>query len=875
MAKSHPNRYERAGLSIVRVALEQLRPLPALVLAAGVLHWLGDPPPTDPDPAQGAVEVLADVWDLSASPSDVHWIEPATRTGSWPRVSSRAWVLAERPGLGNDVFLIRTTRTREGQLLRVNAVHAVTDTFAVDEDHLTADGERAAWSTGDAERSYRVHVADLGTPRELPQELNPRERWQWRVTWLQELGTLDGLSQRSFKLDPPPRRLRVAVAGESTRLDLDGELAEIPRHDPPTRGARFLREEPHALPAPGNAVTWAVDRVRAFPWFGDERMQLIKAVAYRALDWVELTTGLELGSEAPSEALTTGVQSLVPVADRVAGDPTSSAPNLDAAQLANPAWPPAPIPPRLTPAWEREGEWQSLRGDPFVRPPPDLETSFLTTVIRVDEKRPFSRVLIVLWDPSLIDLRMMSGTEEPKSATGATGEGRVPRAPALLRRLVGAFNGGFQSTHGAWGMQVDGTTYVPPRPYAATVARLDDGSTAFGTWPEATPIPANFDSFRQNLTPLVQDGQKNPYERIWWGGVPEGWNDDTQTVRSGLCRTRAGFVAYFYGTKTDADHLADAMLAAECIYGLHLDMNQGHTGFEFYVADDADALPPLALPLDGVWQAEGPLDDAPGFRFRGRRLFRGMQLMNFPRYARREARDFFYLTLRPSLPGAPITGLPHPVGDEGRWSTADLPQFGHPHAIATTTVRPDADRSELKLHLAKLDPARFEPVSERPDERLVASFGSPAAEGTHAILWRGGTLHDASSLEPHPDPDPTTVVLFRGHDRPGEAVAAAGIGSDGMLVYAELSSRGGASGVEAAHALGEAARLAGAERIVYLKHAAGMVVGGRDLSRHPTPAPFHGVHAVRRDRPGFQDIFKDTPVVKPKLWQPLQRRLQD
>jgi hypothetical protein len=36
----------------------------------------------------------------------------------------------------------------------------------------------------------------------------------------------------------------------------------------------------------------------------------------------------------------------------------------------------------------------------------------------------------------------------------------------------------------------------------------------------------------------------------------------------------------------------------------------------------------------------------PGWDFRAKRLIKGMGLMSFPRYIQREARDYFYLTLR-------------------------------------------------------------------------------------------------------------------------------------------------------------------------------------------------------------------------------------
>ncbi len=142
----------------------------------------------------------------------------------------------------------------------------------------------------------------------------------------------------------------------------------------------------------------------------------------------------------------------------------------------------------------------------------------------------------------------MSGTREPKTATGETGPGQVPRVDSVISNLVGAFNGGFQATHGEFGMMADGVVYLPPKPYAATVARMDDGSTGFGTWPNDDSIPDTITSFRQNLTPLIVNDQVNPYHRTWWGGVPPGWEDATRTVRTGLCLTREGFIAYFYGS---------------------------------------------------------------------------------------------------------------------------------------------------------------------------------------------------------------------------------------------------------------------------------------------------------------------------------------
>ena len=68
----------------------------------------------------------------------------------------------------------------------------------------------------------------------------------------------------------------------------------------------------------------------------------------------------------------------------------------------------------------------------------------------------------------------------------AVTSGRPPRGMAMLvgpLRLsspIAAFNGGFQTLHGEFGMQVDGRLIREPTRWAATVATLRDGTLAFG-----------------------------------------------------------------------------------------------------------------------------------------------------------------------------------------------------------------------------------------------------------------------------------------------------------------------------------------------------------------------------------------------------------
>jgi hypothetical protein len=142
-------------------------------------------------------------------------------------------------------------------------------------------------------------------------------------------------------------------------------------------------------------------------------------------------------------------------------------------------------------------------------------------------------VFVTIWDARQVQLHIAMGTREPESATGETGTGLVPRDERTLSRLVAGFNGGFQALHGEFGMMADGRVYLPPKPWAATVAVFEDGRVGLGSWPApvsnvayderaaTAQIPEGMVAMRQNLTTVVEDGRYNPWERWWWGAAPE------------------------------------------------------------------------------------------------------------------------------------------------------------------------------------------------------------------------------------------------------------------------------------------------------------------------------------------------------------------
>jgi hypothetical protein len=837
------------------------RPLPLFVL---LCFWVHDYDTAlvsarrEPDPARSIAVALRGLG-LGADPSQVLFLPDPTPRGAVTR-HERAIALARRPGEPADIYLIDARRSPEGNLLELSHAWNITDTSAADEQTLVVNHERAAWTVAQGGKVFAVQLANLaGEPRPTGKDWTLLRRIQNGITNLQETGRYEGVGRRFFKLVPPADHVALGFTDHALVIDADAHQVKVSTDHPADNHDPYAIETTPRKARPGNLVTWAVDRVRAIPWFGDRNMQLLKAVAFTATDELDEIVSSVSGTDA-SKAVAEELGDLYAAPTSDATDPETG-------------WPPAPMEPMISPALKGEGKWVKLDNDPFVGRNPGAPTPFVFSFIRTDHKHIYSQILVTVWDPRQVELHPVSGTVEPKSATGETGTGEVPRRPEVMGRLLGAVNGGFQAMHGEFGMMAERVVYLPPKPYAATIALLDDGSTGFGTWPESAPIPKDMRSFRQNLTPLVVDEKANPYHRYWWGGVPPGWTQETRTVRSGLCMTKEGFVGYFYGTSIDPDVLSYAMQRARCVYGVHLDMNAGHTGLEFYRAAPTGKIPPIKHRLDDVWEARGPVPGMDGWEFIGRRMFRLMALMNFPRYIGTEQRDFFYLTLRPVLPGDPVPNAVEPAQPgEGAWRIQGLEQHGWPPAIATTRVHPDAARPGTSVGLIKLDPRQVRaPEPGETEPRRIIEFRTPAEQKEMSFaLWHSGRAGFQIGREP-PDAGATRITYgFAASEKASiGAVAALGIDAQGMLVYARVTE-GEKPGADGA-LLRSLLTSLGCEAQLFLPAALGAELAPPGAEA-PVRAPGSGVVLVRAQGPSARRIFTDTPIVGPKRWAPLQTR---
>ena len=801
---------------------------------------------------------------LLADPDGVLWLVTPPLGVMQAAVAGVPVVVRARTGPEepHDIYLTTAKLSPEGVLIDSARAYNLTETSAVDELAPVGRGSRFAFSEqpllGD-EGPSTVRVIDLAG-----QQVSPARGWsrvqrvQAAITRLQQTGRLSGVGRVTYSVQPAPGQLRVSLDGEVLRVDADDRSATISLAAP-LEVPSWLSVEIEPERQPGNLVTWAVDRVRTE--IGDEAMQYVKAIAFSALDVLlsgkEAVTG-DTGEEDIAADL--GADSLEEVTRSIPVDPEIG-------------FPPPPLDVWVTPALPGEGVWQHKTDDPFIHDLPGLPPTFVTTFIRGDRQRKVTRVYVALWDPRLVQLNMMAGTAEPKSATGATGPGLIPREPRVLKRVAAAMNAGFQALHGEFGMMSDGVIYLPPKPYAATVATMRDGSTAFGSWPNDANIPPDILSYRQNMTVMVLDEQYNPYGRTWWGGTPSDWEDKTHTVRTGICLTKEGFTAYFYGADLSPSALARAMIQTRCSYGVALDMNAGHSGLEFYKVAPTEELGPLDRPIRRDWERDGQVPGLDGWSFRARRLIVGMGLMNFPRYIKREGRDFFYLTLRYVLPGPPIEPLDGAKAGEadGQWTVKGLPQHGFPYALARSEL---ALPSGARVRVLQLDPRMLTTEVGAGEggsgEPAVVAQVNPNAAGKPS-LWFS---QDAFTVGDEPLVSGAVRVASAASDAAGRAVAALGVADEsGMAVYVE--TLGDPAPAVARQELAALLGRLGSSEIVALTAPLELALGGdTTLSGVAVrlPSSPDTVLLMRKPGAGARRIFEDTPIVPFKQWYPLQSR---
>lgn len=669
--------------------------------------------------------------------------------------------LAMPPGqVARDLYRLEMRVSPQGAAWDPRWIVNLTRTSAADEAELAVHGALVANACFYEGRLAAIELRDF---RGENPEISGVSEWDWwqrqgdRITNLERTGqargialshwTVDGDSDASIsQLQLGPEALRVWAPGGVL-------LADVALPSGTGDGPLVLEKMPPERKMTMAFPNWFADRGRGFAdqglaprWLG-HAIELLKEVYFTAkVVEAQVAEAVDEVEEVVAPAPDVVAPAVVEAAVREARERA-----LLQAERSDFPWPPPPVDPLLRDRLAGEGLWQPLVDDRInhePHQPPLLYTTWVraSAHYRLKQKPAW----LVTWDPRHIELHMRAGTREPIPQTAHRGDGRIPRDPDVLERLVGAFNGGFQTTHFPWGMMVDGRLLRAPKPWGATIARLDDGRPAFGTWPRGRrAVPDGVHAFRQNLVPIVEDGVFNPYHARKFGahanvaGAIDGW-----TVRSALCHTRYGHLVYIYADFADHRALGQVALNAGCRYAVHLDMNWGHTGFELY-RSLADGQPP---------RDPANLVELAGVRLEGAVLADRMRHMNAPtRYLGVDYRDFFYLVRRRVVPGADL--------DEARWRM-DLPHNGDsPPRIAWARLR--SRDAQGRLDVLQIDPTGVQTslTGQGPfePERLMATIplAWPGAAGDEAVIDIVGTEIRGRPLSAAPPGPLTATVLGR------------------------------------------------------------------------------------------------------------------
>jgi hypothetical protein len=166
------------------------------------------------------------------------------------------------------------------------------------------------------------------------------------------------------------------------------------------------------------------------------------------------------------------------------------------------------------------------------------------------------------------------GSLEPPSGAAAIGPDSGPMIGAAeAPSVLACFNSGFKVHDHPGGIVTWGQPLTTVEPGLATFVLDAAGHGTVGVWGKGLPTLADPAlNVRQNLLPLVTDGQVNPLvDNITaWGWTYGG---GTRVARSGLGEDAVGNIVYVASMSTVPADLAQALLAVGAVNGMQLDIN--------------------------------------------------------------------------------------------------------------------------------------------------------------------------------------------------------------------------------------------------------------------------------------------------------------
>jgi hypothetical protein len=165
------------------------------------------------------------------------------------------------------------------------------------------------------------------------------------------------------------------------------------------------------------------------------------------------------------------------------------------------------------------------------------------------------------------------GSTDPSPPRGIHVQAGPTLASTERQRLLAAFNGGFLMRSRAGGYEQEGHVFHTLRHGFASLVIDRSGHARIGVWGVTLPAPGEAPySVRQNLWPLVMNGQPTAEAARWWrwGGTV---GHVEYVARSAIGQDAAGNLIYAASMSTVPEDLAQVLARSGAVIGMELDIN--------------------------------------------------------------------------------------------------------------------------------------------------------------------------------------------------------------------------------------------------------------------------------------------------------------
>ncbi len=167
----------------------------------------------------------------------------------------------------------------------------------------------------------------------------------------------------------------------------------------------------------------------------------------------------------------------------------------------------------------------------------------------------------------------VGSSDPPTGAATVAADAGSTIGPDETPALLAVFNGGFESSTGVGGFELNGQVLVPLQTGVASLVVDANGTGHVGIWGRGTPAAGEqVASVRQNLAPLVAGGQPSPQvnDIAAWGATLGG---GSVVARSALGQDTAGNLVYAGSMNALPGDVAGALVGAGVTTAMELDIN--------------------------------------------------------------------------------------------------------------------------------------------------------------------------------------------------------------------------------------------------------------------------------------------------------------